>query len=69
MTDTRALRPTDFCRQYGIGKTKFYEEVRDGHLRVRKLGRSTLVLIADAEEWERCLVGRNAGRNAANRKS
>lgn len=40
-----------FCESVGIGRTRFYQEVKAGRLRVRKLGRRTLVTTDDAEEW------------------
>jgi hypothetical protein len=47
----RAYTPSDFCAAYGIGKTTFYAEVKAGRLHVRKVGRRTLVLASDAEQW------------------
>ena len=40
-----------FCETYGIGRTKTYEEIKSGRLRVRKVGRRTIVTADDAEEW------------------
>ena len=39
------------CRAHGIGRTRFYDEVNSGRLKVRKLGTRTLVLREDAEAW------------------
>lgn len=61
----RAYTPAGFCAAYGIGKTTFYAEVKAGYLPIRKVGRRTLILIADAERWERNLVGKFMGRNKA----
>lgn len=58
----RALDVAGFCAAYKIGKTLFYEEVKAGHLPIRKVGRRTLILVADAERWERSLVGKFMGR-------
>jgi len=41
----------EFCHIYGIGKTKTYEEVKSGRLRVVKIGRRTLVSVMDAQAW------------------
>lgn len=46
-----AHRLPDFLRRYGIGRTHFYDEVRAGRLKARKLGGRTIVLEADAQEW------------------
>jgi excisionase family DNA binding protein len=50
--DTRqALSIKQFCNQFGLGKDRFYEEVRLGRLRAIKVGHRTLILRADAERW------------------
>lgn len=43
MTEYGHHRVDDFCRLHGIGRSKFYELVRAGKLRVVKLGTRTLV--------------------------
>lgn len=53
---TRDDQPTafsvrKFCQMHAIGRTTFYEEVKYGRLRVRKLGKRTLVLREEAERW------------------
>ena len=62
---TQALRPTtdlqrafsieEFCRRFGIGRTKVYEELGLGRLRARKVGRRTIITEDDAEDWLRRL--------------
>jgi excisionase family DNA binding protein len=47
----RALSFPEFCRRYGIGRTSAYAEVAAGRLRAVKVGRKTLILVDDAEEW------------------
>jgi hypothetical protein len=47
----RAMSVRCFCDNFGVGRTTFYAEVRSGRLRVRKIGRRTLVLCDDAEDW------------------
>jgi hypothetical protein len=49
--DKRAYSRPEFCNAHGIGQTKFYEEVKEGRLKVRKVGRKTIVLRDDAEDW------------------
>ena len=46
-----AMSIAEFCRAYGIGKTSAYAEIASGRLRVRKVGRRTLVLKEEAEAW------------------
>jgi excisionase family DNA binding protein len=40
-----------FYRRYGIGRTKTYEEIRDGRLRAHKVGKRTIIIEDDAEDW------------------
>jgi excisionase family DNA binding protein len=40
-----------FCRRYGVGRTKAYEEIKRGRLRARKIGRRTVIAVDDAEAW------------------
>jgi hypothetical protein len=46
-----AYRLLDFFGRVGIGKTKGYEEIRNGRLRVVKCGRLTLVTQKSAEDF------------------
>lgn len=50
-TDIQAFTVKDFMATYSVGRTKFYEEVKAGRLRIRKMGKRTLIAKADAEEW------------------
>jgi excisionase family DNA binding protein len=36
---------------YGLGRSKFYQEVAAGRIRLRKCGRRTLVSTDDMEAW------------------
>jgi hypothetical protein len=47
----RAMSVRGFCEAVGIGRTRFYQEVKTGRLRVRKVGRRTIVTSDDAEDW------------------
>lgn len=38
-----ALRPMAACAYLGVGRTKIYELIRDGHLQAVKVGRCTLI--------------------------
>lgn len=55
MDTPRALTVKEFCHQYGIGQTQFYEEVKEKRLTVRKVGRKSLITRDDAEIWLRSL--------------
>lgn len=47
----RMLSVNDFCRLYGIGRTKTYELIARGELRARRVGNRTLIPFDDAEAW------------------
>jgi hypothetical protein len=47
----RAMSIDGFCKGYGIGRTKAYEEINAGRLRARKAGRRTIITADDAEDW------------------
>jgi excisionase family DNA binding protein len=49
--EPHAFRVKDFCQIYGIGKTKFYQEVSEGRLSILKIGRRTLVSRESARRW------------------
>jgi hypothetical protein len=51
----RAMSLAEFCQRYDIGRTKAYEEIKLGRLRVRKCGKRSLITEDDAEDWLRCL--------------
>jgi excisionase family DNA binding protein len=51
----RALSIRQFSEIYNIGRTKVYEELKSGRLRGRKIGRHTIILEDDAEDWLRRL--------------
>ncbi|RFC67413.1 DNA-binding protein [Mesorhizobium denitrificans] len=51
----RLITAADFRETANIGKTKFYEEVAAGRLRVRKVGRKTLIDARDAIAWRDAL--------------
>jgi Helix-turn-helix domain len=41
----------DFCRDFGIGRSTAYAEIRAGTLRAFKVGTSTMIAGEDAMEW------------------
>jgi excisionase family DNA binding protein len=48
-----AYRVAHFCRSIGLGKTKFYELVRDGKIRTIVIGGRRLVPAAEAQRLAR----------------
>jgi excisionase family DNA binding protein len=51
----RAFSVEAFCQRFGIGRTSAYQEIREGRLRARKIGRRTIITEDDAEDWLRRL--------------
>ncbi|MEP0940238.1 MAG: DNA-binding protein [Rhizobiaceae bacterium] len=47
----QAFTVAEFTECYGLGRTKFYEEVKAGRLRIRKVGKRSLISASDAKEW------------------
>jgi hypothetical protein len=41
----------DFCQRFSIGRTKFYDEVKRGTLKITKVRGSTRVAVEDALAW------------------
>ena len=50
-TQPRALSVEQFCEQYNIGKTTAYAQIREGRLRLRKIGKRSVIAVEDAEIW------------------
>ena len=52
MTQKNAAFTVDeFLSWARIGRTKLYQEIKEGRITPRKLGRKTLILRTDAEAW------------------
>jgi hypothetical protein len=58
----RAMSIARFSEDYGIGRTKVYEELNSGRLRGRKIGTRTLICEDDAEAWLQCLAAKGSGK-------
>jgi len=41
----------EVCAATGIGRTKLYQTINSGELKARKLGKRTLILKSDMEQW------------------
>lgn len=46
-----AMSVDTFCERYGVSRSKAYQEIGAGRLKPKKLGRRTLITVADAEAW------------------
>lgn len=53
----RAYSIVEFCAAYNLSRSLAYLEVGAGRLRVRKVGRRTLIAAEDAENWFASLAG------------
>lgn len=47
----RGLRVPDFSAEYGIGRTKTYEEIKAGRLQAVRAGGRTLIPREAADAW------------------
>ena len=55
------VRPAEAARMIGVGKTRLYELIKAGDIRTFKLGRATLIDVADLRAYlERVKEGRAA---------
>ena len=50
----------DFLAAFGMGRTRFYELVKSGAIKVRKNGSRTIVTGTDAQAWLDSLPEHNA---------
>lgn len=46
-----ALTVDEFCAWAPLGRSKFYQEVTAGRIRLRKVGRKSVVTVTDALAW------------------
>lgn len=53
----------DFCVRHSLSRTAAYREIRDGRLRITKVGRRTLIARIDAEAWLTLLRKANQAAN------
>lgn len=40
-----------FCEGIGIGHTKFYQEVSEGRIKIKKCGKRSLVTVEEAQRY------------------
>ena len=58
-----ALSTKDVTDETGIGLNAQYSAIRTGALKARKLGRKTIILRADLEQWLASLPALNLNNN------
>lgn len=46
-----AMTVDEFCSWASIGRSKFYQEVAEGRIAIRKIGRKSVVTLSDAMTW------------------
>jgi excisionase family DNA binding protein len=46
-----ALSIADFCAATTLGRTRVYEEIKHGRLKVLKCGRRTLIPVDELQAW------------------
>jgi excisionase family DNA binding protein len=64
---TRTMSIKEFCDEYRVGTTRLYEEVKCGRIRLRKLGRKSLIVRDEAERWLKNLPISGADRGPSRR--
>ena len=47
----RGFSVEEFCEIYDIGRSTAYNEIREGRLKARKVGKRTIIGDEDAEDW------------------
>lgn len=47
---TMAYDIPSFCSAYSIGRTRTYQEIKEGRLRIIKIGKQTLISAHDAPQ-------------------
>jgi excisionase family DNA binding protein len=58
-TTKQAFAVREFCARYGICRQTFYDEVKRGRIKAKKLGKKTVILRSDAEKWAASLPALN----------
>jgi|APCry1669193181_1035450.scaffolds.fasta_scaffold176602_2 excisionase family DNA binding protein len=60
-TSKRTLSISEVCVYVNCSRSTVYKALASGHLKGRKNGRSTIILIEDAEEWLKSLPSYKGG--------
>lgn len=59
-----AMSVHGFCRWVEIGRTMAYEQIAMGRIPVCKVGRRTIILIADSQRWLESLATQDEALDA-----
>lgn len=51
MTEPLAVPVPEAARLAGCGRSTLYAEIKSGNLKIRKVGRRTIIAMADLREW------------------
>ena len=51
MTEPLALPITEAARLSGVGRSTIYSEVKQGNLKIRKVGSRTIIAMEDLRAW------------------
>jgi len=51
MTEPLAVPSPEAARLGGVGRSTIYSEIAKGNLKIRKVGRRTIVAMDDLREW------------------
>jgi hypothetical protein len=66
MTMTKTALSLRECKaRAGVGLNKLYDEIADGRLVARKVGRRTIVTVADFDAWLANLPAARLGKRAS----
>ena len=49
----KAFNILEFCEAYRVGRSTTYEEIREGRLKIFKVGKLTRISVEAAEDWRR----------------
>ncbi len=55
LSERQAFSIPRFCDTHDIGRSKVYEEIAAGRLRVMKVGRRTLISAEAAADWRKLM--------------
>jgi hypothetical protein len=59
--EQRGYSIDEFSTTYRICRAKAYDEIKAGRLKIRKVGRRTIIAVEDAEDWfAACAIPREA---------
>lgn len=56
-TDRLAYTVVELAEAAGLGRTTIYREVKSGRLRLTKIGKRSIITVAEAERWLAAVAG------------